>query len=43
LPPQALASCSNSDASSISLTESYFVNQLLLGINDLPRLTSAED
>ena len=27
----------------INLTESYFVNQLLLGINDLPRLTSAED
>jgi hypothetical protein len=25
------------------LTESYFVNQLLLRIKDLPRLTSAED
>jgi hypothetical protein len=26
-----------------SLTESYFVNQLLLRIKQLPRLTSAED
>src|SRR6516165_4724828 len=26
-----------------NLTESYFVNQLLLRIKDLPRLTSAED
>jgi hypothetical protein len=31
------------DVGLIILTESYFVNQLLLGINDLPRLTSAED
>ena len=28
---------------SASLTESYFVNQLLLRIKQLPRLTSAED
>jgi len=27
----------------VSLTESYFVNQLLLRIKQLPRLTSAED
>ena len=27
----------------VNLTESYFVNQLLLRIKDLPRLTSAED
>ena len=27
----------------LSLTESYFVNQLLLRIKQLPRLTSAED
>ena len=26
-----------------SLTESYFVNQVLLRIKQLPRLTSAED
>jgi len=26
-----------------NLTESYFVNQLLLRIKQLPRLTSAED
>ena len=31
------------DVVTTSLTESYFVNQLLLGIKDLPRLTSAED
>jgi hypothetical protein len=31
------------DRGVVNLTESYFVNQLLLGINDLPRLTSAED
>jgi hypothetical protein len=29
--------------SSLNLTESYFVNQLLLRIKQLPRLTSAED
>ena len=27
----------------INTTESYFVNQLLLGIKEFPRLTSAED
>jgi hypothetical protein len=27
----------------VNLTESYFVNQLLLGIKQLARLTSAED
>jgi hypothetical protein len=31
------------DAQLVILTESYFVNQLLLRIKDLPRLTSAED
>ena len=31
------------DVRPFNLTESYFVNQLLLRIKDLPRLTSAED
>ena len=42
--------CSGSECSDdsaivgrVSLTESYFVNQLLLRIKQLPRLTSAED
>src|SRR6516164_8330680 len=34
---------SEPSAATINLTESYFVNQLLLRIKDLPRLTSAED
>jgi hypothetical protein len=34
---------SDEPAMTANLTESYFVNQLLLRIKQLPRLTSAED
>jgi hypothetical protein len=39
---RVFSGCSDS-ANSPNLTESYFVNQLLLRIKQLPRLTSAED